>query len=570
MTEEPRSFELDRNRFALLRAAIRGEVTDFQSLVAELGIGVSEHLPTQIVRYVTSESYAGDVADVMEELGVVPERVLDDAYEMDFAAPDEQLVEKLLAKAGNALLPEKSPDELSASVAIQRPSWPSTQTWMPSAREIRREQASPDHEILSPRFVASRYWLQRPIGEGAFAVVYRCFDTTTECHVAVKVISRDPFSPGEMPPDVDVAETAMSLQPSDAAFMPRRSLREAWLMASLHHKGILPVYDWGRLPNGHKYLVTKMCRFDLRRRLAESPLTFHTCCDVALQIAETLDYIHKQGIVHRDVKPANILFGEDGRVFLGDFGLAVTFDDDRRGFAGTPGYMSPEQLGGTWFDGRSDMYSLGITLYQVTTGELPFRGPLERVMEAIQQETPRRPRLLVRDIPPRLEDVIMTAIAKNVSDRYRTAGVMARDLRDVLRSGVLGLSDAAGTPGAQQGESNAYSLLEMSRTLLSQAHSAGTPKEVAKSLEGVAASYAALRNSKGALVYWSQARSQYAADGDREGEANMCWQMSQAFHDLGEKLEAIEFAKLAIQLFESIDSPRTGHVRDKLREWSSE
>jgi serine/threonine protein kinase len=337
-------------------------------------------------------------------------------------------------------------------------------------------------------------------------------------------------------------------------------------MASLRHPAILPVYDWGELPGGLAYLVAKLCPGDLRTHFDGSIPPLGTSCLYAAQVADALDYIHRQGIIHRDVKPANILLDGEGQALLADFGLAIGLDEERPHFAGTPGFASPEQFGHGWFDGRADIYSLGITLYQLVTGTLPFRGSFRKLRSAALHETPRPPSQVNEAVPPPLEAIIRTATAKDVGKRYPTAAEMAGQLRRIVESGLLDTprpSDA-GKPTTRP---NPYERLESARQELSTGRGHRGPMGVARSLERVASSYSQLRQDKGALVYWSQAMTEHQRAGDLEGEAGVRWQMSRAFDRLGDRKKAVEFAESALRIFESNNPRLAERVREQLSQW---
>ena len=219
-----------------------------------------------------------------------------------------------------------------------------------------------------------------------------------------------------------------------------RFLREARSAAQLHHPGIVAVHDVGR-DHETLYIVSELVRGpSLMERLRRERLSFRESADLIGQVSDALDYAHRQGVIHRDVKPSNILLEESGaagRVAprLMDFGLAlrdageVTMTVDGQ-VLGTPAYMSPEQVRDPHaVDGRSDVYSLGVILYELLTGELPFRGTTRMLLAQVVSDEPRPPRRLNERIPRDLETICLKCLRKAASRRYRSAASLAADLR---------------------------------------------------------------------------------------------------------------------------------------------
>jgi len=162
--------------------------------------------------------------------------------------------------------------------------------------------------------------------------------------------------------------------------------------------------------------------------------------DIARQICEALVYMHSQGVVHRDLKPENILVTTDGKIKIMDFGIALDESARRLTWSGlsstigTPDYMAPEQVSGRRGDVRTDIYSLGVILYEMLTGNLPYSGPnVYNVMRAKTAEDPQPPSAFKPDIDPHLEEIILHAIERSPRDRYSSAGQMLEDLRDPSR-----------------------------------------------------------------------------------------------------------------------------------------
>jgi serine/threonine protein kinase/formylglycine-generating enzyme required for sulfatase activity len=265
-----------------------------------------------------------------------------------------------------------------------------------------------------------RYRITARLGSGGFGVVYKGYDGELRRDVAIKVPHRHRLT---SPQDADVY------------------LTEARVLASLDHPGIVPVYDVGRTDDGLCYLVSKFIEGqDLATQLRAAKIGQDEAARIIASVAEALHHAHERGLVHRDIKPGNILLDCDGRTYVADFGLALREEDFAQGptFAGTPMYMSPEQARseGHRVDGRTDIFSLGVVFYQALTGKLPFQGQtVGELLEQISTREAQPPRQLDPTIPPELERVCLKALSKRAADRYTTSLELAEDLRHWL-SGV--------------------------------------------------------------------------------------------------------------------------------------
>jgi serine/threonine protein kinase len=258
-----------------------------------------------------------------------------------------------------------------------------------------------------------RYQLEALIGTGGVAAVYRALDTRTRGRrLAIKVL---------FPP------------PGAGPTLGERFRREAHTAARLDHPGILRVSDVGEA-DGHLFIAMELVEGASLQALLEARGRFDeaTAAEVGAQVADALNYAHTQGVVHRDVKPSNILIDPQGRALLADFGVARALDDPSLTATGltvgTPAYMSPEQASGhSDIDGRADLYSLGVVLYQMVTGRPPFQGSTPQVMHAHVYQPPPLPSS-VAAVSPTMEAAILRALAKNRDDRYPSGAALAAAL----------------------------------------------------------------------------------------------------------------------------------------------
>lgn len=265
-----------------------------------------------------------------------------------------------------------------------------------------------------------RYEIVEELGRGAMGVVYKASDPTIGRMVAIKLLLLARPSQSGLPGVKDIF------------------LREARAAGRLSHPGIVTVHDALEDPESEScYIVMEFVpgRTLEKALLSGSPFSIEKSLDFACQIAEALDYAHGQRIIHRDLKPANILLTEDGRSKITDFGIAkvVASEDAQRTLAimGTPAYMSPEQVTGGQIDAASDVFSLGILLYLMLTGEKPFSGDTAAVMFKIAYQDPAPPSQVRTELGKGHDFLLLRALAKDKKKRYANAREFLNDLDDV-------------------------------------------------------------------------------------------------------------------------------------------
>ena len=276
-------------------------------------------------------------------------------------------------------------------------------------------QATP-HDVAVDEVIGP-YRIVRRLGEGGMGVVYLARDSRLGRAVALKLLS------------LRVAE-------SDIA--KRRFIEEAKAASALDHPRIATIYEMGEAPNGRLYIAMAYCEGEtLREMIDRGPLPVDTAIDLAGQIADGLSAAHAAGIVHRDIKPGNVIVGRDGMARIVDFGVAKSAGDaltQPGATLGTIAYMSPEQTRGDRVDPRTDLWSLGVTLYEMLSGVRPFRAEDDQALiYAIRHDTSRSLHELRPDAPPGVVQVVERCLTKDPANRYADARTLIADLDAVAR-----------------------------------------------------------------------------------------------------------------------------------------
>jgi tRNA A-37 threonylcarbamoyl transferase component Bud32 len=265
-----------------------------------------------------------------------------------------------------------------------------------------------------------RYEIIEELGRGAMSIVYKARDPHIARVVTLKIMRLDWEVRSEK--------------------SKRRFRHEAMSAGQLTHPNIVAVYDAGEY-RGEPFIVMEYLEGPPLAKVLNNlaPLPLERAVDIALQISDALDYAHQRGVIHRDVNPSNIILLENGQVKVTDFGLAKLVSDSlpdasQSGvFHGTLDYASPEQILGQEVDGRSDIFSLGVVLYEMLIGERPFRGKnITAVILRLLSEEPLPLTVLGPHLPPELKDILSKAMAKDVTQRYQTCAELGQDLRKTI------------------------------------------------------------------------------------------------------------------------------------------
>ena len=288
-------------------------------------------------------------------------------------------------------------------------------------------------DLFQPdQIVGGRYRVLRKLGGGGMADVYLCEDRTLGRQVALKVL--------------------LQRYHGDANFV-ERFRREAKAAAGLNQANLVSIYDWGEL-DGAYYIVMEYVEGETLKEYIrrQGRLSGGEAVRVSLQLLAALEFAHRNGIVHRDIKPQNVMLDREGNAKVTDFGIARAGDSgmtEAGSILGTAQYLAPEQAQGQQVDMRSDLYSVGIVLYEMLTGTVPFKGDsaVTVALKHVNEMAPE-PAQLVPGMPYALNQIVLKAIAKDPADRYQTAAQFARDLRSAEIGGPI--AAAAFDPAAER------------------------------------------------------------------------------------------------------------------------
>ena len=277
-----------------------------------------------------------------------------------------------------------------------------------------------------------KYYVVHEVGRGSSGIVYLSHDPFYGRDVAIKLYH------------------ATGNEDAESRNARRMFMGEAHMIGKLHHPNIVPIYDAGE-EDGRRYVVTE--HIHGARTLSAycrpgSLLPIDQVVQIIYKCAKALHYAHSRGVVHRDIKPSNILLTQDGDARIVDFGIALVSDSDisrLEGVAGSPAYMSPEQVQGHELDARSDLYSLGAVMYEMLCGQRPFRaGALGKLLRQVVQSEPDTLRSIRAEVPEELEEVVVRALQKDPANRFRNGAEFAADLTRVhqqLRVAQSGIDD---------------------------------------------------------------------------------------------------------------------------------
>ena len=326
-----------------------------------------------------------------------------------------------------------------------------------------------------------KYEIVELIGRGGMGAVYKAFDPAIRRHVAIKAINKGNFDE------------------ADRAYILARFRHEAQAVGRLVHPRIIAVYDYGEDGN-FTYMVMELVQGKSLYEHLKQGATYdlREVAEIIRQLLDPLGYFHDQGVIHRDIKPSNILINIDGRIKLGDFGIARIESSELTKLGdvlGTSYYMAPEQFLSTEVDPIADLYSVGVIAYELLTGQKPFVGPTPVVMQKVLNEAPRAPSQLNSLLGPGLDAVILKALAKRPEGRFASAREFSEAFREaidaVLNKGSVAAETPAAVPQAGGGLARAARIIRATEP----------PAAAAPATQGVAPPAAALRAKRARILF---------------------------------------------------------------------
>jgi serine/threonine protein kinase len=319
----------------------------------------------------------------------------------------------------NAFAPPPSNRKAARPACVEEPTLSDSNDEIPAQPTEKTQALSLNGQ--SPAMLG-RYKILKELGRGAMGLVYLGKDPTIQRFVAIKTMRLD---------QIDEQEKLQEIK--------SRFFREAESAGRLSHPNIVTIYDAGE-ENELGYIAMELVEGKSLRDWSRKPnlLPVTDILQTLATVADALDYAHQQGVVHRDIKPANIMITKDGLVKVMDFGIAKMGSNSKTQtdvVLGTPTYMSPEQIAGKKVDGRSDVFSLGVVLFELLTGQPPFTADnLPALLFAIAHNPHPELQTLRQDLPPMIQEMMNRALQKDLPQRYRRAGEFAQDLRACLIS----------------------------------------------------------------------------------------------------------------------------------------
>jgi serine/threonine protein kinase len=287
---------------------------------------------------------------------------------------------------------------------------------------------------LAGRVLAGRYRIEALIGRGGMADVYRGVDTTLERPIAIKILT-------------DRSDPVL-----------RRFLREAQSMARLNHRNVVAVYDAGQA-DGLSYIIMELVSGRTLAQIPADHLTMHVAIRYFIDLLEALAYAHEQSIIHRDVKPTNVMVTDDGTIKVMDFGLSrrtseLSSETNAGEIVGTIAYLAPERFLGKVADARSDLYSVGVVMYEVFTGRVPFKSPTDDLVAVIfahVNDVPASLRTINRAVPPQIDRIVLKLLEKSADLRYQTARELIVELNALIGGPAPPRAAGASRPAGIEG-----------------------------------------------------------------------------------------------------------------------